>query len=211
MKSEGDKMTTSIKEARAIMADLENKAAATRAAIAEANERRAELSFAAHGAANPTAQKALAKCNAERSARLDELEELEHAIAEARRLCAIAAATEDQEAARDRAEKALPIAERLAERGKKLDAAMQEYCAEFAAIGDDLDALARLGVPTPSRALVAVNLRRAHDAATSPLDKTSRPVPPNQRHSFNSLLTGWAQPSLNWISSKLNTKAAKAA
>jgi hypothetical protein len=78
-------------EARVVLADLESKAAATRTAIAEINEKRAELAFAAHGAANPNAQKALAKCNADRTAKLDELEELEHAIGEARRLCAILA------------------------------------------------------------------------------------------------------------------------
>jgi hypothetical protein len=202
---------TTITEARTVLAQLEDKAAATRATIAEINERRAELSFAAHGAANQAAKKALDKANADRTAGLGELEEYEHAISEARRLCAIAEAQDDQEAARQRAEVALPIAERLAERGKKLDAAMREYCEHYAAINDDIDALARLGVPTPSRALVAVNLRRAHDAAMASLDKTSRPVPPNQRHSFSSLLTGWAQPSLNWITSKLNKKAADAA
>jgi hypothetical protein len=204
-------MTTNTSEARAILADLESKAAATRAAIAEINEKRAELAFAAHGTASPSAVKALAKCNADRTARLGELEEFEHAIAEARRLCAIAEAQGDQEAARQRAEKALPIAERLAERGKKLDAAMKEYCEHYAAIGDDIDALARLGVPTPSRALVAVNLRRAHDTAASPLDKTSRPVPLTLRRSFDSLLTGWAQPSLNWISAKLKNVTAREA
>jgi hypothetical protein len=88
---------------------------------------------------------------------------------------------------------------------------MREYCEHYAAISDDMDALARLGVPTPSRALVAVNLRRAHDSATSPLDKTSRPVQPTMRRSFDSLLTGWAQPALNWISTKLKTKTAEAA
>jgi hypothetical protein len=200
-----------INEARAVLAELEKKAAATRTAIAEINERRAELSFSAHGTANPTAQKALAAANSDRTVKLGELEEIEHAIAEGRRLCAIAAAQENEAVARQHAEQALPIAERLAERGKKLDAAMREYCEHYAAISDDMDALARLGVPTPSRSLVAVNLRRAHDSATSPLDKTSRPVPPTMRRTFDSLLTGWAAPSLNWISTKLKTKTAEAA
>jgi hypothetical protein len=198
-------------EARAALVRLETKAVATRAEIAEINERRAELSFSAHGTSDPNAQKALAKANADRAVKVGELEEIETAIAEARRLCAISAAEESETVARQHAETALPIAQRLVERGKKLDAAMKEYCEHFAAINDDIDALARLGVPTPSRALVAVNLRRAHDSATSLLDKTARPVPPTMRRSFDSLLTGWAAPSLNWIKGKLNKNAAKVA
>src|SRR6516164_755416 len=126
-------------EARAALANLETKAAATRAEIAEINGKRAELSFAAHSG-QPAAQKALAKANADRTAKISELEELETAIAEARRLCAISAAQENEAVSRQHAEQALPIAERLAERGKKLDAAMREYCEHYAAISDDMDA-----------------------------------------------------------------------
>jgi seryl-tRNA synthetase len=199
---------TTTNEARTILADLEKKAAATRSVIAELNERRAALSFAAHAAADQEATKTLAKLNTDRIAALAKLEELERAIAEARRLIAIAQTGEDEEAQRKRAEEARPIAERLAARGKKLDAAMREYCEHYAAIDADINELVRLGVPVPSRDLVRVNLRRAHDTATSPLDKTSRPVPPTMRRTFDSLLTGWAQPGLNWISGKLKNAAA---
>jgi hypothetical protein len=197
-------------EARAVLVELESKAAATRAAIAEINGKRAELSFAAH-TGQPAAQKALAKANTDRTAKVSELEEIEHAISEARRLCAIAEAQEDQEAARQRAEQALPIAERLAERGKKLDAAIREYQEHYTAIADDITALARLGVPTPSGALVAVNLRRSHDAALASFDRHARPVRSHERVTFESLVRSWSAPALNWISTKLKIKTAEAA
>jgi seryl-tRNA synthetase len=207
-----ERMTTmTTDEARKILADLADTAAAAQTALTDIDQRRANLSFAAHGAADPEAKKALAKVNAERVAKLGELEEIEHARTEARQRIAAAQAHDDEAAQRRRAEQASPIAQQLAERGKKLDAAIAEYCAQFAAIGDDLDALARLGVPIPSSDLVRVNLRRAHDSATSPLDKTSRPVPPSMRKNFDSLLRGWAAPSLNWIASRLNKPAADAA
>jgi hypothetical protein len=202
--------TTTTIEARAILADLESKVAATRAAIAEINERRAELSFAAHGAANPTAQKALAKANTDRTAKLDELEEIEHAILESRRLCAIAEAQEDQQAARQRAEKATPIAERLAERGARMDAAIRVVCEERAGIDADAEAMARLGVPVPNADLRRVNLRRWLDGSLMFFDKHSRSVPPLERHSADSLTRSWMQSSLQFITNKLS-KAAEAA
>ena len=198
-------------EARAILADLEKKAATARSVIAEINEKRAELSFSAHGAADQTAQKALAKANADRAAKLGELEEIEHAILEARRLCAIAEAQEDTAAARQRAETAKPIAERLAERGARMDAAMRAVCEERAGIDADAEALARLGVPAPNAALRRVNLRRWLDAALISFDQHSRPVPPRERHTADSLTRNWMQSSLQFIVNKLNKAAAKVA
>jgi hypothetical protein len=192
-----------------IAADLQQKIGAAQAAIAGIDAKRKTVAFDAE-TGDDGARKAMAKLHADRNARLAEVDDLNAALDEAKRRSAAAAAAAAEEGLKARAERAKPIAERLAERGKKLDAAIQAYVAEFAAIGDDLDQLARLGVPIPSRDLVRVNLRRAHDSATAPLDKTSRPVSPTMRRSFDSLLAGWTQPAKNWIATKLNT-AAKAA
>jgi hypothetical protein len=153
----------------------------------------------------------LASINEELQRVAAEAASLKAAFAEAERRADAARADALTEAQRERAEKAKPIAERLAERGKKLDAAIGEYCEHFAALGADIEELARLGVPVPSRSLVAVNMRRSHDAATMFLDKTSRPVPPLDRHPFSKLTTGWAVPALKWIEAKLNKSAAKSA
>jgi hypothetical protein len=197
-----------INEARTILADLETKAATTRAAIAEINGKRAELSFAAH-TGQPAAQKALAKANADRAAKLGELEEVETAIAEARRLCAIAEAQGDEAAGRQRAEQAQPIAERLAKRGQRMDEAMRVVLEERAGIDADAQSLERLGVPVASADLRRVNLRRWIDTATMNFDKHSRPVPPSERTTAETLTTTWMRSSLQFITEKL--KAAKIA
>jgi DNA repair exonuclease SbcCD ATPase subunit len=202
-------MTTT--ELKASADDLRGKIAAIEGRQIELAAERDEIAYTAHVERDKTAVKRLAEINAEIAHLSSELTSLNAALEEAGRRATAAVSAEAAEAEKARAEQALPIAERLAERGKKLDAAIQEYCANFNGVKEDLDALARLGVPIPTRDLVRVNLRRANDAAQASLDKTSRPVPPNQRHSFDSLLRGWAQPGLNWIKSKLSHAAAKAA
>jgi hypothetical protein len=150
----------------------------------------------------------LEEINSELSALRDSNATLNAALKEARKREAAAAAAKSVEAERERAEKAAPIATRLAERGSIIDAAIKTYRDNRAGIQSDIDELIRLGVPVPSRDLVRVNLHRAHDAALTGIDKTARPVPPLQRHSYSSLLQGWALPAQNWISSKLNTNNA---
>jgi len=175
---------------------------------------RAELAFTAVIEKNTDAVKRLANVNAEITEIVTvTLPTLNAALREAQRREAVATVAAADEDIRERAKKARPIAERLAERGKKMDLAIAEYREQFSGIDQDLNELARLGIPTASRAIVAANLRRSHDAATSGLDKLGRPVPPNQRHTFDGLLRGWATPSINWIAEKLGktTTAPKAA
>jgi hypothetical protein len=203
-------MTTTSK-ARAALATLETKAAKARAAISEINEKRSQLSYAAHGTENPQAQKALAEANADRAAKVSELEEIEHGILEARRLCAIAEAQEDDAAGRQRADQARPIAERLAARGARMDAAMRVVLEERTGIDADAAALERLGVPVANADLRRVNLRRFIDTATMNFDKHSRPVPPSERTTAEALTTSWMQSSLQFIANKLNKDTAKIA
>ena len=198
-------------EARAVLAELEKKAAATRAEIAEINEHRAGSSFAAHASADVEATQTLKKLNIDRIAALARLEELERAIAQARQLIAIAQTGEDEEAQRKRAEQARPIAERLAARGKRMDEAMAVVLAERAGIDADAEALARLGVPVANADLRRVNLRRWIDAATMSFDKHARPVPPGERTTAEALTTTWMRSSLQFIADKLNNAAARVA
>jgi hypothetical protein len=60
-------------------------------------------------------------------------------------------------AQRSRCEMAWPIAEQLVERGRRMDEALRAYLAERVALENDLAQLTKLGAPTPSRALVAIN------------------------------------------------------
>src|SRR5262249_29381533 len=109
-----------------------------------------------------------------------------------------------------RAELALPIAERLVERGRRMDKALQDYIAVRAALQPDLAEIRKLGAPIVSADLAAINLRTSHDAAFVSLDRPTKwdrhsPfVAPNRRHSFEQLAAGWALPARKWLAAKLN-------
>jgi hypothetical protein len=191
--------------------ELRTRIAAIDGRKIELSGERDEIAYKAHIECDVKAAKRLAEINTEFGHLENEIASLSAALAEAGRRAEAATAAEAAETERKRAEQAVPIVRRLEERGAKMDVAIQSYCEHFAAIQADLDELARLGAPTPSRALVEVNGHRAHDSALTALgDKFVRPVPPLQRHSFDQLLTGWALPAQRWIESKLNN-AAKAA
>jgi hypothetical protein len=137
---------------------------------------------------------------------------LKAALTEAERRAEAAQADELAARRRAKAEQALPIAERLAERGRKMDAAVAAYVAEFTALRSDIEELAKLGVSMPSRDLVSVNLRRAHDTAFRGLDRNARAMRSFELiHSFEKLAAAWAEPGLKWLSGKLNKTAAKSA
>jgi hypothetical protein len=191
--------------------DLLSKIDALEGTKIELIAERDELSFAALVERDKKSAARIAEINSKLEGMHSEAATLKAALAEAQRRAATASAAEAVDAERKRAAKAEPILKRMAARGAKLDAAIRAYREEFAAIDDDLDELTRLGVPVPTRPLVKTNLRRANDAATSGLDLKTVVVPPNQRHSFDSLLKGWARPGLTWIATKLNNAAARAA
>jgi chromosome segregation ATPase len=203
-------VTTEIQNARAVSDDLLAKIAAVKLAIVEIDTRRAGISLAALGDGDTEAQKKLAQVHKERATRVLELEDLEAALAASKRRIVEVQSAASAEVDRQRAEKAEPIAKRLAERGAKLDAAIRDYCEHYGAIQADIDELARLGCPIPSRDLVRVNLRRSHDASVMFVDKHARPVAPLERIQFSKLTQGWAVPALEWIKSRLSN-AAKAA
>jgi hypothetical protein len=188
--------------------DLYNQIAVLEDRQLKLGAERNELAFASVVERNGQATKRLNDINAEFVTIANDIATLNAAIAEAGRRADAAAKAASADAERKRAEQAEPIAQRLAERGRKMDEAIAVYCKEFKGISEDIDALMRLSVPVPTRELVRVNLNRSHDAATMFLDKTSRPVPPLERHPFSKLTTGWSLPALNWIASKLNSKTA---
>jgi hypothetical protein len=198
--------------AKTTVKDLRNQISVLEDRQLKLGAERDELAFASIVERNGQATKRLNEITAEFVTIANEIATLNAAIAEAGRRADAAAKAASAEAERKRAEQAEPIAKRMAERGAKLDAAIKEYCEHYAAIQADIDELARLGVPIPSRAIVQVNLRRSHEAHTASIDKVARAVPPHGRHTFDKLTQGWAVPALNWIASKLNSKnAAKAA
>jgi hypothetical protein len=196
-------------DVKAVVNDLLSQLEAAKAAVADIDKRRAEISLAALGDGDADAKRKLAQLHKERATAVAELEDITAAITAARQRAVAALEAETANEERERATRAKPIVQRLEARGAKMDEAIKVYRENFAAIKDDLNELARLGAPTPSRYLVEVNTHRAHDAALTPLGDTFvRPVAPTQRRTFAFLLNGWALPARNWVDSKLKTKPA---
>jgi hypothetical protein len=194
----------SIASAQTVSDDLAEKIKLTKAAIADVDKRRAELALVALGDGDTDAKEKLALIHKERAARVLELEDFEHALAASKRRAVEVRVAGDAEVERRRAEQAAPILERMAKRGKAMDEAIAVYCEEYNAIWKDVDALVALNCPITSRALIRVNLQRAHDASMGQLKGSAvRPVPPNQRFSFDKLTTGWVEAGLKWAAAKL--------
>jgi hypothetical protein len=185
-----------------LVADIEK----LRKAVARIDSRRAVVSLDAR-IGDTDARKEYDKLASERNAKLAEIDDLTAALTEAKRRAGEALKTSALEAEAERARKAQPILERMAARGKALDDAIARYCAEFAAISEDVDALMALGCPVATRDLIRVNLRNAHDSATMFLDKTSRPVSPRARKSFSELLLQWTRPGVAWVAVRTNNTA----
>lgn len=176
--------------------------------LATVDAERIALSFAAHGGDDDDAKRKLSKLNARRAVLITEAEELDAAVDTARQNVIETQNAANADAARQRAAEAEPIARRLAERGAAMDATVAAFVEHYRGINDDINALMKLGIPTPSRELVSVNLNRARDAAFNGLDPSVRPVPVLQRHSYQSLTNGWSAPALAYISDKITTYTA---
>jgi hypothetical protein len=172
---------------------------------------RDDIAFAALVDREPTAIKQAADINAKIAELTTQESMLNAALKTATRLEAEAKAAAATESERQRTEQARPIAERLAARGQRMDEAIRVVLEERAGIDADAEALAKLGVPVASADLRRVNLRRWIDTATMFFDKHSRPVPPGERTTAESLTSAFVQSSLKFITDKLNKAATKVA
>src|SRR5271166_613113 len=130
---------------------------------------RDEIAYKAHVERDAKAAKRLAEINVEFVHLDNEIASLNAALAEAGRRAEAATAAERAEAERQRAEKAAPLVQRLEALGATMDQATATYVAGFREIEKLFNELERLGVPTPSRALVSVNMNKAHDSALTPM------------------------------------------
>jgi hypothetical protein len=198
-------------EARAMADDLAAKVAALKLAMVALDEQRAEISLFALGDGNAEAQRRLGQLHKERVARQLALEDLEVALAAAKRRVAEVELRrpEREKADREKARKAEPIVKRLAERGAVMDAALKTYVENFVGTQRNIDQLIAMGLPMTTRALILTNMENAHDAAMFAFgNRNARPVRVRRR-TFTELVESWCVPPRNWISARLNITAAK--
>ena len=191
-------------KAKGIEVELAGKLEAARESLAEMEDRRAALSYDAHVQGGDAA-KALAKVNAERATIQSRVEELNHAIKQARERVSEAAGVDRRVREDHNKDKAREVLEeRFLARGEAIDRAFAAIRETRQGMKDDLSELRRLGAPAPGDQLVEVNLRRAFDAAAAGAGLSGvSPVPPLQRHSVAELVAGWSRPIAAWIATRL--------
>jgi hypothetical protein len=170
--------------ARGIERGLGNKHSATLKALAETDDRRAALNYDAHGRGGEAA-KALAKANTERREASSSLEELEHALKQARAHVAAAVSVEREAAEGARKAAAKPLVERLADCGQKIDSGFALVREGMLGADEAFAGLRVLGAPVPRDLAIAAHRRQAVDAALAGLRlEQLSAVPPLKRRTF---------------------------
>jgi hypothetical protein len=142
-------MTTEVETARQTLAGLEQKLASAEAHGVELQTERRRLSFDAN-TGDTKALKELEKLNARSATAGLEIENIRSAIDEAKRRLSAAIRDEETAKAREDAEAAIVIGERLVERAAKIDAALATAREEMQAYKRDVDSLHLIGCAAPT-------------------------------------------------------------
>lgn len=184
---------TEVETARGTLADLEAKLAAVTARSVELADGRRLLSFAAHSGEDSAAEKKLRALNTESTHVNLDIENVRSAIEEAKRRLAEAERAEAAAAAAENAEAVMKIADRFAERGRRIDEAFARARAELDGFQTDMDALHALGVTHPRGEQFAVlgGLALASHLMTLPLKVDREHLAPRERRSFTETADAW--------------------
>lgn len=202
-------MSQETETARAVLADLEEKLAATRARLAATDEEVESVSYAAH-TGDAAAAKKLQELYVTSSRYGAEAKGLEVAVAEAKRR--LAAAEADERAAQhvEAAREALKIVDAFEARSKALDAAMTKFVEEFKALEAEHRKLIGLGFPATSWDAVRVNLGLATQTALMRIGAEGRFLQPHDRRSFTEVFDAWSRGVRARATAVIKPKAAKA-
>lgn len=177
--------------ARATLADLAAQRQATLARQRELADEREALAFDAATGDGP-ARKALDSLTREAAVAVLTIENLDAAIAAAKRRVAQA---DDEARVAELRRKAALARDQLAdldEVGRSLSAALAQFVDTFEQFEKVGDSIRRLGFGFPSRDLQRANTSRAIDTVLQRLRLSSRPVPPGQRVDLATLVAAWA-------------------
>ena len=192
-------MAETVEEARRIVAELENKLAAAEARAVELQTERRRLSFDAN-TGDGAAEKGLKALNTEAAHINLDIENIRSAIDEAKRRLAAAERDEAMAAARDNAEAALVIGNRLVERAAKIDAALATAREEMLAYKRDVDALHLTGcaAPTAQQFLTFGGLAVTAFTMQLPVKVDRDFLAPRERRTFTELTSAWRDGVTNW-------------
>ena len=202
-------MVETVEEARRIAAELENKLAAAEARAVDLQTERRRLSFAAN-TGDGAAEKRLKALNTEAAHINLDIENVRSAIDEAKRRLAAAERDEAMAAARENAEAALVISNRLVERAAKIDAALATAREEMLAYKRDVDALHLTGcaAPTGQQFLTFGGLAVTAFTMRLPVKVDRDFLAPRERRTFTDLTTSWRDGVARWAGAFLDKEAA---
>jgi hypothetical protein len=186
-------MTTEVERLHAVVSKLSTSRRDLEEKSEELARTRHELSFGALADADATAQKKLAKVNAEAASVALELQNLTSALQVAGGRLALAQRAEEQAGEVERAKQRLNLASELRALGRKLDTNFSGGLAHrLFELGSLLN---QAGSVAPSHQQVQVFGLIALQSMLSgtPWSREFSPVPPNQRTTFAKLTDGWAR------------------
>jgi len=185
-------MTETPTEARQTAANLEERRRALADRAAALSARAEQIAYAATVDRDPAARKTLDGIVKEQLAFAIEAKHLEAAAAEAKRRIAQAEAAAAEAELRRKATLARAQLAELADVGRDLNAALQQFSDTFTRFLATGDVLRQLGFAFPGRDLQRVNVSRAIDTALHHLRLSNRPVAPSQQVTLDALVASWA-------------------
>jgi hypothetical protein len=186
-------------DARQTLAQLEQKLSDASSRAIDLQTERQRISFDAN-TGDAAARKRLDKANAETAIIDLETENLRNAIEEARRRLAWAAKGEEQAKLSGNAEAAMKLGDSIAERARKIDAALAIVAEESTSYLADVVALNALGCLSTRSEKFRVFGEMAISAALMNCPLKLRHLAPRERHSFAELSDGWRESIVRWAS-----------
>jgi hypothetical protein len=199
---------TPIEQARAVVADLTAKLAATADRGTALAAERDEIAFAAHVDSDAKARKRLDVINAEIAGLGSEAAGINAALVVAGRKVTEAAGAADAEAERQKARKALKLGEQMKDSARACGKSAEAFFAHFAALRGTMHELQMFGA-TPSINLFDSACRRA--LASSSVGSRLQLEPllgPSDRRSFEELADRWAENIDTYAAARLEAPAA---
>lgn len=193
--------------ARATLAHLEQKLTDASARAIELQTERQRISFDAN-TGDEAARQRLDKANTASTTVALELENISSAIREAKRRLAEAERAEEVAQLSANAEAAVEIADRLAERGRKIDAALAIVAEQATGYMADISELNRLGCSHPRAEQFSVLGEMVVSAALMDSPLKLRHLAPKDRRTLAELSNGWRDTVVRWASQFLSKEAA---
>jgi hypothetical protein len=203
-------LITEVGKATATVADLEFKLAdASARAVSLQVERKRHAYDANTGRA--AAKKSLEAANSASAKIGFEIENLRHAIEEAKRRLVESQRNEEMAGLRGNALQVMSLADEAGERGTVIDDLTKELCRELQEMFADARRFARLGAPAANERSLKLALTRRILAELRDANLDIEMIAPGNRHPASELVSNFATAATGWAAAVLGENKAEAA